>query len=188
MNADRIIPRIVSVFILILLGTLTACAPTAIPTLFRPPSDSTLLAPPPSGPGTAAATPVIFPTDTFTPAPIQITAAPPCADGLTYLSDLTIPDGTVVLPNQSIDKQWLVENSGSCNWDSRYRLRWIGGETLGAPTEVALYPARGGARVTLRILFTAPSEAGSYQSAWQAVSPDGTLFGNAVYLLVIVAP
>jgi len=92
-----------------------------------------------------------------------------------------------MLPGQFVDKQWLVENSGTCNWDSRYRLRFIGGEALGAPTDLPLYPARAGARVTLRILFTAPSEAGSYQSQWQAQSPDGTLFGDAVYLLIIVA-
>jgi len=188
MNAERLTTRIVAAFILILLGTLPACAPTATPTVFRPPNGSVSPATPPSGLQPAAVTPIVFPTDTLTPAPIQITLAPPCADGLTFLSDLTIPDGTVVLPNQSVEKQWLVENSGTCNWDSRYRLRWVGGETLGAPTEVALYPARAGARVTLRILFTAPSAAGTYQSQWQAVSPDGTLFGDAVYMQIIVAP
>ena len=188
MNAERLLPRIASAFILILLGTLPACAPTATPTVFRPPSGSASPATPHSDLGPAAVIPIVLSTDTFTPAPIQITLAPPCTDGLTYLSDLSIPDGTVVLPNQSVDKQWLVENSGSCNWDSRYRLRWVGGETLGSPTEVALYPARAGARVTLRILFTAPSAAGTYQSQWQAVSPNGTLFGDAVYMQIIVAP
>jgi hypothetical protein len=188
MNADRLTSRIVSAFILILLWTLPACAPTAPPTVFHPPGGSASPTMPPSGLEPAAATPIILSTDTITPAPIQITLAPPCTDGLAFLLDLTIPDGTVVLPNQSVDKQWLVENSGTCNWDSRYRLRWAGGETIGAPTEVALYPARAGARVTLRILFTAPSAAGTYQSQWQAVSPDGTLFGDPVYMQIIVAP
>jgi len=187
MNAARLLSRIAAAFILILLWTLPACAPTPTPGLFRPPSGLASPATLPSGPQPGAPTPIIFPTDTPTLAPVQITPAPPCTDGLTFLLDLTIPDGTVMLPGQFVDKQWLVENSGTCNWDSRYRLRFIGGEALGAPTDLPLYPARAGARVTLRILFTAPSEAGSYQSQWQAQSPDGTLFGDAVYLLIIVA-
>ncbi len=172
-------------FILILLWTLPAClppwdAPTAAPTFFRPPSGSASPTTPLPGPSAVAPTPTIPPP---TPGP-----TPACANGLAWLADLTFEDDTVVLPGQFIDKQWLVQNSGACDWDARYRLRWVGGETLGAPTEVALYPARAGARVTLRIIFTAPAEAGSYQSAWQAVSPDGTLFGDSVYLLIIVGP
>lgn len=187
MNADRLTSRIASAFILILLLTLPACAPAATPTLFRPPSDSTSPSTPPPGSQPGASTPIVFPTETFTPAPIEITAAPPCENNLTFLLDQTYDDGTVVLPGQSVDKQWLVENSGSCNWDSRYRLRFVGGESLGAAEELPLYPARSGARITLRIIFTSPTTPGSYQSAWQAISPDGTLFGDTIYLLIIVA-
>ncbi len=195
MNAERLTSRIVPAFILILSWTLPACAPSATPTFFRPPSELTIPSTPLSGPQPGAPSPIILPTDTLalseveglTPAPIQITPTPPCTDNLTFLIDLTFEDNTVVLPGQSIDKQWLVQNTGTCDWDSRYRLRFIGGETLGAAQEIPLYPARAGARVTLRVVFTAPSAAGSYQSQWQAVSPDGTLFGDAVYLLIIVA-
>ena len=71
-------------------------------------------------------------------------------------------------PGSTLDKQWLVQNSGDCNWDARYRLRLISGDALGAATEQALYPARAGTQATLRILFTAPQEAGDYVSEWQA--------------------
>jgi hypothetical protein len=187
MNADRLAPRLVSAFILILLLTLPACAPAATPTFFRPPSDVTSPATLPPGPAAGAVTPIISLAETLTPAPIQVIAAPPCENNLTFLLDLTYEDNTVVLPGQSIDKQWLVQNNGSCNWDSRYRLRFIGGDSLGAPEDLPLYPARAGARITLRIEFTAPSAPGSYQSAWQAMSPDGTLFGEEIYLLVVIA-
>ncbi|KXK22097.1 MAG: hypothetical protein UZ18_ATM001000193 [Armatimonadetes bacterium OLB18] len=49
-----------------------------------------------------------------------------------------------------------MKNSGGCDWDARYKLRNINGETLGAPAEIPLYPARAGAQVTLRIVFVAP--------------------------------
>jgi len=188
MNADRLTPRLVSAFILILAlaWTLPACAPSATPTPFRPPSDAASPATLPTGPSAGAATPIVSFTQAFTPAPIQVTAAPPCENNLTFLLDLTYKDNTVVLPGQSIDKQWLVQNNGSCNWDSRYRLRFISGESLGAPEDLPLYPARSGARITLRIEFTAPTAPGSYQSAWQALSPDGTLFGDTVYIQIVV--
>lgn len=188
MNADRRLPRIVSAFILILLWTLPAClppwgAPTAAPTFFRPPSGLASPTTPPSDLSPAAPSPIVIPTETFTPTPI-----PPCTDELTWLADLTFADDTTVLPGQSMDKQWLVQNSGACDWDARYRLRNINGETLGAPAEIPLYPARAGAQVTLRIVFTAPSASGTYRSEWQAVNPDGKVFGDTVYIQIVVGP
>jgi hypothetical protein len=101
---------------------------------------------------------------------------------------VTYPDDTTVQPGQSIDKQWSVQNSGTCDWDARYTLRNINGETLGAPAEIPLYPARAGAQVILRIVFLAPSAAGTYRSEWQAINPDGEAFGDSVYIQLIVSP
>jgi len=114
------------------------------------------------------------------------TPTSPCTDNLTYLQDLTIPDDTVLAPEAAIDKQWLVQNSGTCNWDERYRLRLLSGDALGAPIEQALYPARAGAQVVLRLVFTAPSEPGTYRSAWQAYDPQGQAFGDPVFIEIVV--
>lgn len=111
-----------------------------------------------------------------------------CHNDLQFLEDLTIPDGTLVAPGAALDKQWRVKNSGDCNWDERYRLRLVNGNALGAEPEQALYPARAGAEAVLRILFTAPLEAGTYYSEWQAYAPDNTSFGDPVFLQVIVSP
>ena len=196
MNADRLTSRIVSAFILILLWTLSACNPTATPTLFRPPSGFASPTTPPSDTSTmlsaslspAAPSPVIFPTETLLPTPTEITVPSPCTDELTWLADLTFTDDTVVLPSQSMDKHWSIQNSGTCDWDARYRLRNINNETLGAAAEIPLFPARAGAQVTLRIIFIAPSAAGTYRSEWQAVSPDGEVFGDTVYIQIVVGP
>ncbi len=91
-------------------------------------------------------------------------------------------------PGEPVDKQWLVTNIGTCNWDAGYRLKLISGDAMGAPTEQALFPARAGTQATLRILFASPTAAGTYQNAWQAVAPDGTAFGDAVYMQVSVSP
>ena len=79
-----------------------------------------------------------------------------------------------------------MTNSGSCNWNASYRLKLVGGDVMGATAEQALYPARAGTQVPLRIVFTAPLLAGIYQSAWQAYSPDGAPFGDAIYMTINV--
>ena len=184
MSADRLTPRLVSAFILILLLT-SACGADTTPTPFRPPTESYAQTSPLPTSQFAATLADIFPTPTFLPG--LPTAAVPCTDELAFLSDLTYPDGTVVLPGVTLNKQWLVQNSGTCNWDSRYTLQFVGGDSLGAAESIPLYPARAGARITLSIQFVTPGFAGTYESQWQAVAPDGTAFGDAVYVLITVA-
>jgi hypothetical protein len=114
--------------------------------------------------------------------------APQCVDNLYYLQDLTIPDGSQVTPGSTLDKQWLVENNGTCNWDHTCRLRLIAGPDLGALVEQALYPARSGTQAVIRIQFTAPSEGGTYRSAWQAYDPQGIPFGDPIFIEIAVSP
>jgi len=123
-----------------------------------------------------------------TPAPVTsaVQINNPCSDYLSYLEDLTIPDKTKILPGAQLDKRWKVRNSGTCNWDNRYRIRLIAGPDMGAKSEQALFPAIGGSAAIIRILFIAPEEPGTYRSAWQAVNPDGTLFGDVFYIEVVV--
>lgn len=109
-------------------------------------------------------------------------STPVCIDNLTFLSDASIPDGTVVEANATLDKRWEVKNSGNCNWDERYRLRLIAGPAMDAAQEQALYPARSEGQVVLQILFRAPGEAGKYRSAWQAYNPDGQPFGDPIFI------
>ena len=181
--------RLVSACALLLLS---ACAPAATSTPFIPPAapvQASLTSPP--APLPTADTPSPFPATSTTapgssPTPSITPTAGPCANGLSYLQDLTIPDGSIVQPGATIEKQWLVSNSGSCNWDASYRFKFVSGDLLGATAEQALYPARAGTQATLRITFIAPLETGTYQSAWQAFAPDGTPFGDAVYMTINV--
>jgi hypothetical protein len=108
-----------------------------------------------------------------------------CTNNLTYLQDLTIPDGSQVAAGSALDKRWKVQNSGTCNWDERYRIKLVSGTEMGAK-EQALFPARGGTELTIQIMFTAPNEPGTYQSAWQAYDPQDKAFGDLFYLQVDV--
>jgi hypothetical protein len=123
--------------------------------------------------------------DSINPEPVP-TATVQCQNNLTFLNDITIPDGTVVAAESTLDKRWEVHNSGNCNWGENYRLRLIAGSELGAQREQALYPARSDSRVTLRIVFKAPTEPGSYRSAWQAFNPQGEPFGDPFFIEIVV--
>lgn len=126
---------------------------------------------------------------TQTQIPTQPPASSPtpiCMDDLTFVEDVTIPDFSIVPPGSSLDKQWRVQNSGSCNWDDRYRLRLVGGNPLGASTEQALFPARAGMQAILQILFIAPMEPGEYLSEWQVFDANGIPFGEMFFIKVIV--
>ena len=163
---------------------LSACSPAPTPTPFRPPTAQAPLIEP---------TLIIHPTKEVvviqsTPLPTIIPTVNPtdCSNNLTFVQDLTIPDNMFASFGLALDKQWLVTNSGTCNWNSSYRLKHIGGAELSAPEEIALYPAKAGTQATIEILFTAPFTEGAYESAWQAVDPNGNPFGDPIYIRVTV--
>jgi len=131
--------------------------------------------------------PATVPTETHPSFyPIILTPTLICQDGLVFINDVTIPDYSIISPGSLLDKQWLVQNSGSCNWDNHYRLRLVDGDTLGASPEHTLFPARAGLQATLRIIFTSPEKAGEYFSEWQAFDAKGIPFGETFFIKIIV--
>lgn len=157
-----------------------ACSSQATPTLYIPPTRESIQDTVTQVPAASESSPA---GDKLTPQP---TPSPDCVSWLAFLSDITIPDGTNVKPGEILDKRWLVENSGSCNWDSRFSLRLIAGLDMGVQNEMPLYPARSGTQAEVRIQFTAPTDPGIFRSAWQAQDPQGNLFGDPIFIEVVV--
>ena len=123
---------------------------------------------------------------TATPLPIHPTATIVCTNILSFVDDVTIPDGSKVAPGEQLDKRWLLENSGTCNWNESYSLQLIAGSNMGANPVQKLFPARSGTEFQVRIVFTAPQEKGIYRSAWQAFDPNGNPFGDPFYIEIVV--
>jgi hypothetical protein len=160
--------------------SLVACTGRATPTIYIPATSS----------GNA-----INITNTTPTSPLEQTKGfgtpqpsptPDCQSNLLYLEDITIPDGTSVNPSDPLDKRWLVENNGTCNWDHRFGLRLIAGPAMSADLEQALFPARSGNQAEVQIQFTAPQEPGLYRSAWQAADPEGKFFGDPIFIEINV--
>jgi Ig-like domain from next to BRCA1 gene len=114
--------------------------------------------------------------------PSKPSPTPDCSDNLTFISDLTVPDGTYIARGVDVDKRWQVKNDGTCNWDKRYTLVLVAGSELGLPKEQSLFPARAGTQAVIRLLLTAPVTPGLYTSAWQAYDPTGAPFGDVIYV------
>jgi Ig-like domain from next to BRCA1 gene len=184
MGTRRLIHILVSICMFLMLASCGRSIPpvaTNQPAVSPPtalPSDI----PEPSPTSSVFVPPTLAPTGTPPP---TITPIPPCTNMLTFVSDVTIPDNTIVTAGSIVDKQWRVKNNGTCDWDGRYRLRAGFGTDLGLG-EQSLYPARAGSEAVLRIVFTAPLAPGTYSSTWQAVAPDGSLFGDIVIITIIV--
>jgi hypothetical protein len=175
------------VIILTLVIFLAGCSPQPTASPFIPPSNETVIQitiplsyTPPPLPTTIGA------TITSVNQPAAVTTDSPCYNSLRFVEDVNFPDGTVVMTGEKIEKFWRVENNGTCSWDSRYRMRLVEGDQLGAPVELALYPARPGTQAELRVIFITPRESRYYRSTWQAFGPDGLVFGDPFYIDIFV--
>ena len=104
------------------------------------------------------------------PAPlVQSTSAEIAA---TFVSDVTIPDGTVVEPGEGFTKTWRVKNSGSVPWNE-YKLKFSSGDQMGAPDTVVVPLAAPGAVVDIDVPMITPTEAGRHEGIWHIHTTDG---------------
>jgi Ig-like domain from next to BRCA1 gene len=156
--------------------TLTAAAFT--PTPFPPTETPTLELP------TATA------TEAFTSNPTLVALGTPaalCDDysfTLTTL-DVTIPDGTTMIANQSFVKTWKIKNTGICTWGTGYSLIYSYGEKMNGkpvPLSANVSPDQ---EVDVSVNLTAPNKAGKYAGAWQMVNPKGFPFGDKKHILLV---
>jgi hypothetical protein len=118
-------------------------------------------------------------------------AAPPtstpspggCADGMEFLADVTVPDGTIFGPNEPFIKTWRVRNAGSCNWVG-YRVVFADGEPMGTMDQpIADTPA--GEELEISVEMTAPGGAGDYTGRWQVQSPGGAVLGTLTCVITV---
>ena len=111
----------------------------------------------------------------------------------TFVSDVTIPDNTVMTPGTAFTKTWKVRNDSTCTWDLNYALVFAGGTLLSRQNTVN-FPGQvpPGRTTDLSIEMTAPLAGGSYQSNWLLRSPGGTTFGvgpagdNPLFVRILV--
>ena len=154
--------------------TLTAASFTATP---LPPTETPTLEPP-----TATATSAIVIATNELGTPIEL------CDSLTFGTDVdvTIPDGTQMVPGQTFTKTWRIKNDGACAWGSGYGLTYAYGEKMSGKPQALATLVEIGQVVEVSVELRAPAKVGEYTSAWQMTNPKGIPFGKALFVKIIV--
>lgn len=141
--------------------------------------ETLLSATPVSGAVTPSFTPLPIPA-TLTPIPLPVSSNTPIASATTncnaaqFITDVTIPDGTVMTPSQTFTKKWRIKNIGSCAWTG-FSLVFDSGESMGGPATKAISTLNPGQEVDLEVNLTAPSTVGTYRGYWRINTNGGVL-------------
>jgi hypothetical protein len=104
--------------------------------------------------------------------------------------DVNIPDNTQVTAGQSFVKTWKIKNSGTCTWGAGYKIVYAGYsvQMSGQPQPLSL-PVAPGEEIEISVNFIAPTQTGSYSSAWTLQNAAGkNFFGSDIQGLYHAKP
>lgn len=144
-----------------------------------------LLSATPIGGGTATPSSTPASSATLTPIPLPVFTSTPIVTATSncnvaqFVTDVTIPDGTIVTPSQAFTKKWRIKNIGSCAW-AGFSLVFDSGDSMGGPATKPIGALNPGQEVDLEVALTAPSVAGNYRGYWRITT-------NANILVPIVS-
>ena len=153
--------------------------------------NQTLVAMTPTAPSPTPVSPtptLAAPTPTSSPTPVSY------CDWVTFVRDVTIPDGTVLSPGETFTKTWRLQNRGTCTWTPDYVLVYSSGAQMGTASAVRLpgYVAPG-QTIDVSVTLTAPMTWGDYTGYWMLRNPSGVWFGygdqanKAFYVEIVVS-
>jgi len=115
-------------------------------------------------------------------------------DHISFLSDVTVPDGSMVMAGQRFVKTWALQNTGAVDWRGRklqcvdgeiVMARWVvrKGERVLVPDvtpglqperrEVLIPPTLSGESVKVSVTFRAPQLPCDVASRWMMVNAEG---------------
>lgn len=109
-----------------------------------------------------------------------------CNDAV-YVSDVTIPDKTVLNPGEKFVKTWLVQNNGTCPWTTSYKLAFHDGEKMGGADSFVPLQVPVGQQAQISVNLRAPTSSGFYYGRWQLQTDTGQSFGSILTVVIKVA-
>ncbi|GAA5910599.1 hypothetical protein JCM6882_001036 [Rhodosporidiobolus microsporus] len=105
----------------------------------------------------------------------------------TFVSDITVLDGTIVPAGSLFHKVWAVRNGGTTAWPAGCRLINVGGFASTLKEEPVALPAiAAGEIVETQVEVKAPEENGRWMSFFRVQGPDGQLFGERLWVDITV--
>lgn len=113
--------KILLILSLLFIMLMTGCAQAITP---PPPAVTDV---PPTATNTALPQPTQTASPTATSAPLPTIQAG-CTDSALFVEDVSIPDNVRLKAGESFTKIWRLRNTGTCIWNIRYALVFVGGE------------------------------------------------------------
>jgi hypothetical protein len=107
-------------------------------------------------------------------------------DNSVYISDVTIPDKTVVTPGQAMTKTWKVQNSGTCTWTTSYKIAYVAGNAMGGATTAISQSVAPGQSIDISVAMVAPTAAGESAGTWRLTNDKAQPFGTNLTIVVNV--
>lgn len=131
------------------------------------------------------------PSDTFpTPTNTQ-PAAPPTleCDKAQFIDDITIPDGTILAPDEPFTKTWRLKNIGTCSWTTTYVVIFNNGDAMSGPVTQALTGnVNPNQTVDISVDLIAPSTDDDYKGFWKLRNAAGVLFAQFYVEIIVETP
>lgn len=153
---------------------------------------SALLSATPAVVGGVTSTPSLTPVSpaTLTPVPVLTNTPVPTAtsncNAMQFVTDVTYPDNTVVVPGQVFTKTWRLKNIGTCAWTPSYAVVFSAGNAMNGPSTQALAGnINPGQTLDVSVNLTAPATTGDFRGDWKIRDASGVLFG-AFYVQIRV--
>lgn len=176
----------------------------------------------PTATNTMTPTATLTPTVTMTPTmtkPVTVFSSPTfevlntaelplsVKDDISDVSDVTVPDDTVLEPGQLFIKSWRMTNNGENTWENGTKLMMEPNYDMGMPEVVkAVFikandwidftPGGWGSRIhnvgpgteaDLAVILKAPSEPGAYQIHFRLVNNDGEIITTPFWMRFAVS-
>lgn len=136
----------------------------------------------------------IRPEDIIPPPTPEPTSAP-CIDAMQFVDDLSYDDKDltefpVLDPGKTFQKGWRIKNTGTCEWNKAYFIKYVKGsdplaQMGGQPTSIkgSIGP---GQTYDMYVDLVAPKVAGKYVGHWQMHNSAGVPFGQTVWVAIEV--
>ncbi|KAL9558053.1 hypothetical protein MBANPS3_001076 [Mucor bainieri] len=131
-----------------------------------------------STPASSAALPITKPT-------------PNTVIDASFVSDLNIPDGTIIVPRKTFIKMWKLKNTGNVDWPLGSHLLFNGGSILrpypiSRPDCFAVPVISPDEETCVTAELQAPDSPGHYTSFFCLCTPDGERFGDNIWCTIKV--
>ncbi len=127
--------------------------------------------------------------------PEDIIPPPTCLDSMTFVPDDSLDDERLMVfpevnPGDNFQKGWQVKNTGTCTWNQAYFLKYVRGndpaaQMGGQPISIS-GPVAPGESYDLKADLVAPQQAGKFVGYWQMHNPEGTPFGQTIWVAIQV--